>query len=68
MKKYSVNVINHDNEIIYTLKAKNKREVKNIINTYNFPSLYTVVKNDKLIKRLTSKSALKVINNSTNIF
>ena len=65
---YKVNIINHNNEIKETLEAKNIKEVKNIIKALYNISLYTVTKNDKLIKRLSSKAALKIITEQTNIW
>lgn len=62
-RKYTVNAINYDNEIKFSLEAKNKREVKNIIKAFNGTQIYTVVKNNKLIKRMSSKKALEIIKN-----
>ena len=62
---YKVNAINENNEVIYTNEAKNKKQVKNIINAFNHTVKYTVTKNDKLVKKLCSKSALEIINNNT---
>lgn len=66
---YKVNVINRDTaEINYSLEAKNIREVKNIINELYNIKHYTVTKKDRLVKRLSSKCALDVINNSLFTF
>lgn len=62
-RKYTVNAINHENEIIFSLEAKNKKEVKNIIKAFNGTKIYTVVKNNKLVKRMSSKKALEIIKN-----
>ena len=62
-RKYIVNAINYDNEIKFSLEAKNKREVKNIIKAFNGTQIYTVVKNNKLVKRMSSKKALEIIKN-----
>lgn len=62
-RKYTVNAINYDNEIKFSLEAKNKREVKNIIKSFNGTQIYTVVKNNKLVKRMSSKKALEIIKN-----
>ena len=62
-RKYTVNAINYDNEIKFSLEAKNKREVKNIIKSFNGTQIYTVVKNNKLVKRISSKKALEIIKN-----
>jgi hypothetical protein len=62
-RKYTVNAINYDNEIKFSLEAKNKREVKNIIKAFNGTQIYTVVKNNKLVKRMSSKKALEIIKN-----
>lgn len=64
---YKVNIINRVTaESEYSLEAKNKTEVKNIIAMLNKP--YTVTKRDKLVKKLSSKSALEIINNSLFTF
>ena len=62
-RKYIVNAINYDNEIKFSLEAKNKKEVKNIIKAFNGTQIYTVVKNSKLVKRMSSKKALEIIKN-----
>ena len=62
-RKYIINSISYDNEIKFSLEAKNKREVKNIIKSFNGTQIYTVVKNNKLVKRMSSKKALKIIKN-----
>lgn len=63
IRKYTVNAINYDNEIKFSLEAKNKREVKNIIKAFNGTQIYTVVKRNKLVKRMSSKKALEIIKN-----
>ena len=66
---YKVNIINRATaEINYSLEAKNIREVKNILTEINHTKPYTVTKRDKLIKKLSSKSALEIINNSLFTF
>lgn len=55
-RKYQV-IINND---VY--ECKNKKEVKNIINFLS-PFTHKVLKNDKIVKSLTSKSILDAINN-----
>ena len=66
---YKVNIINRDTaEINYSLEAKNIREVKNILIEINHAKPYTVTKRNKLIKKLSSKSALEAINNSLFTF
>ena len=66
---YKVNIINKDTaEINYSLEAKNIKEVKNIINELYNICHYTVTKRDKLVKKLSSKPALEVINNSLFTF
>ena len=65
MKKiYSVNVINENNDVLFTNKCKSKKEVKNIIKSFGSRYVYTVTKNDKLVKSLTHKKAFKIISNS----
>ena len=63
MRKYIVEVINQDNETMFTNECKNTREVKNVIASFGGKYSYKTVKNNKLVKRLTSKSALKIIKN-----
>ena len=62
-RKYIVNSINDNNEIKFSLEAKNKKEVKNIIKAFNGTQIYTVIKNNKLVKRMSSKKALEIIKN-----
>lgn len=62
-RQYTVEVINHDNETRFSNECKNKREVKNVIKSFGGKYIYKTVKNGKLVKRLTSKSALTIINN-----
>lgn len=61
---FKVNVINENNEVLFVNECKNVKEVKNIIASLNSRYLYTVTKKDKLVKKLTSKNALDVINNN----
>lgn len=54
MKKYynfKVETVNNENETINIIECKTKRDVKKVINTYNFPSHYRTVKtnNNKLV-------------------
>ena len=53
--KFKVETLNNKNETIDTIECKTKRDVKKVINTYNFPSHYRTVKtsNNKLIKTLS---------------
>lgn len=65
---YTVTVINKDLEAINTYECATKKEVKNLVNAYNFPSAYTVAKNDKLVKRLSSKKGLEILANNEKDF
>lgn len=65
---YTVTVINKDLEPIHTYECATKKEVKNLVNGYNFPSAYTVAKNDKLVKRLSSKKGLEILANNEKDF
>lgn len=60
---YLVETINKENETMFTNYCKNVREVKNVIASFGGKYNYKTVKNGKLIKRLTSKSALEIIKN-----
>ena len=60
---YLVETINKKNETMFTNYCKNVREVKNVIASFGGKYNYKTVKNGKLIKRLTSKSALEIIKN-----
>lgn len=53
--KFKVETVNNENETINVIECKTKREVKKVINTYNFPSHYRTVKtsNNKLVKALS---------------
>lgn len=53
--KFKVETLNNENETIDTIECKTKREVKKVINSYNFPSHYRTVKtnNNKLVKGLS---------------
>ena len=62
-RQYVVEVINQDNETMFTNECKNTREVKNVIASFGGKYNYKTVKNNKLVKRLTSKGALKIIKN-----
>jgi hypothetical protein len=61
---FAVVVINENNEELFTNECKNTKEVKNVIRALNNRYIYKVVKNNKLVKKLTSKRALEVINNN----
>ena len=61
---FAVVVINENNEELFTNECKNTKEVKNVIRELNNRYIYKVVKNNKLVKKLTSKRALEVINNN----
>ena len=65
---YKVNAINTNNEVLFTNECKNKKEVKNVINAFNGTVIYTVLKNDKIVSKMSSKTALEIIAESTNIF
>lgn len=65
---YKVNAINTNNEVLFTNECKNKKEVKNVINAFNGTVIHTVLKNDKVVKKMSSKTALEIIAESTNIF
>lgn len=65
---YKVNAINNNNEVLFTNECKNKKEVKNVINAFNGTVIYTVLKNDKIVKKMSSRTALEIIATSTNIF
>ena len=62
---FKVNVINNNNEVEFTNECKNVKEVKNVIASFGGKYIYTVTKKDKLVKKLTHKQALKIINNYT---
>jgi hypothetical protein len=62
-RRYTVNAINSELEILFSNEAKNIKEVKNIIAELNGRYSFTVVKNNKLVKRLSSKSALEILKN-----
>jgi hypothetical protein len=62
-RNYKVNAINENNEVLFTNECKNVKEVKNVIASLNGRYLYTVTKKDKLVKRLSSKKAMEIINN-----
>lgn len=68
MKKYIISVINNDNEIKFSNECKSKKEVKNIIKFFGGKYHYKTTKNNKLVKSLTSKSALNIINNCKVVF
>ena len=65
---YKVNAINTNNEVLFTNECKNKKEVKNVINAFNGTVIYIVLKNDKIVKKMSSRTALEIIATSTNIF
>jgi hypothetical protein len=62
-RRYTVNAINSELEILFSNEAKTIKEVKNIIAELNGRYSFTVVKNNKLVKRLSSKSALEILKN-----
>ena len=53
--KFKIETLNNENETINTIECKTKRDVKKVINTYNFPSHYRTVKtsNNKLVIALS---------------
>ena len=62
-RNFKVNVINNNNEVLFTNECKNVKEVKNVIDSFGGRYIYTVTKKDKLVKRLSSKKAIEIINN-----
>ncbi len=62
-RNFKVNVINENNEVLFTNECKNIKEVKNVIASFGGRYIYTVTKKDKLVKKLTSKNAMEIINN-----
>ena len=66
-RNFKVNVIDSNNEVLFTNECKNKKEVKNVIEAFNGRYIYTVTKKDKLVKKLRSTKAMEIINNF-NIF
>ena len=62
-RNFKVNIINNNNEILFTNECKNTKEVKNVITSFGGRYIYTVTKKDKLVKKLSSKKAMEVINN-----
>lgn len=62
-RNYKVNAINENNEVLFTNECKNVKEVKNVIANFGGRYIYTVTKKDKLVKKLSSKKAMEVINN-----
>ena len=62
-RNFKVNVINDNNEVLFTNECKNKKEVKNVIEAFGGRYIYTVTKKDKLVKRLSSAKAIEIINN-----
>ena len=63
-RNYQVNAINENNEVLFTNECKNVKEVKNIVASLNSRYIYTVTKKGKLVKKLSSKKAMQVINNN----
>ena len=53
--KFKIETLNNENETINTIECITNRDVKKVINTYNFPSHYRTVKtsNNKLVKALS---------------
>ena len=62
-RNFKVNVINNNNEVLFTNECKNVKEVKNVIASFGGRYIYTVTKKDKLVKKLSSKKAMEIINN-----
>ena len=62
-RNFKVNAINCNNEVLFTNECKNKKELKNVIEAFNGRYIYTVTKKDKLVKRLSHKKAVEIINN-----
>ena len=62
-RNFKVNVINENNEVLFTNECKNIKEVKNVIASFGGRYIYTVTKKDKLVKKLTSKNAMEIVNN-----
>ena len=62
-RNFKVNVINDNNEVLFTNECKNKKEVKNVIEAVGGRYIYTLTKKDKLVKRLSSAKAIEIINN-----
>ena len=62
-RNFKINVINNNNEVLFTNECKNVKEVKNVIESFGGRYIYTVTKKDKLVKRLSSKKAIEIINN-----
>ena len=62
-RNFKVNAINENNEVLFTNECKNIKEVKSVIASLNGRYLYTVTKKDKLVKKLSSKKAMEVVNN-----
>lgn len=64
-RNFKVNVINNNNEVLFTNECKNVKEVKNVIASFGGRYIYTVTKKDKLVKKLSHNKALEIINNYT---
>lgn len=62
-RNFKVNAINNNNEVLFTNECKNIKEVKNVIASFGGRYIYTVTKKDKLVKRLSNKKAIEIINN-----
>ena len=53
--KFKIEVLNKDNEVTDVIECRTRKEVKNTVNSYNFPLHYRTIKtkNNKMIKSLT---------------